>query len=115
MSSSLYSLPRVAAQTQQQQQRATAHILLYTATAGFRHDSIPTAIQALQNQSRESGGNFSIRFDATEDSGRFRDDVLEGYDAVMFVSTTGEGTYTFSSIIFLRILFLLTLLNVRSA
>ncbi|KAL5526653.1 hypothetical protein ACEPAF_8377 [Sanghuangporus sanghuang] len=72
------------------QQQSTAHILLYTATADFRHDSIPTAIQALQNQSVSNGGSFNVRFDATEDRTRFTDDTLAGYDAVMFVSTTGE-------------------------
>ncbi|KAL5485924.1 hypothetical protein ACEPAI_6967 [Sanghuangporus weigelae] len=72
------------------QQQSTARILLYTATADFRHDSIPTAIQVLQNQSISNGGSFNLRFDATEDRTRFTDDNLAGYDAVMFVSTTGE-------------------------
>ena len=71
------------------QQLTTARILLYTATADFRHDSIPTAIQALKNQS----GNYDVEFDATEDGGTFTEEGLEGYDAVMWVSTTGEGAF----------------------
>lgn len=71
------------------QQQSTARILLYTATADFRHDSIPTAIEALKNQS--SSGDFNIQFDATEDKSKFSDDNLANYDAIMFVSTTGES------------------------
>lgn len=74
------------------QQLGTAAILLYTATADFRHDSIPTAIEALRNQSKT--GNFNVRFDATEDKAQFTDDKLATYDAIMFVSTTGEGAYS---------------------
>lgn len=75
------------------QQIDTARILLYTATADFRHDSIPTAIEALRNQS----GQFNVQFDATEDKTKFTDDNLEMYDAIMFVSTTGEGEHVFTS------------------
>ena len=71
------------------QQQSTARILLYTATADFRHDSIPTAIQALHNQS----STFNIQFDATEDKAQFTVQTLSKYDAIMFVSTTGEGIY----------------------
>ena len=69
------------------QQVSTARILLYTATADFRHDSIPTAIEALQNQS----SSFDVQFDSTEDKSKFTDENLALYDALMFVSTTGEG------------------------
>ncbi|EJD06747.1 class I glutamine amidotransferase-like protein [Fomitiporia mediterranea MF3/22] len=72
------------------QQKSTARILLYTATADFRHDSIPTAIRALQNQSESAGGKFNVQFDSTEDRTKFTEDNLAGYDAIMFVSTTGE-------------------------
>ncbi|THH10877.1 hypothetical protein EW145_g1030 [Phellinidium pouzarii] len=70
------------------QQRFTASILLYTATADFRHDSIPTSIDALRNQS--TSGTYDVRFDSTEDMSNFSDDNLANYDAIMFVSTTGE-------------------------
>ncbi|KAK0204690.1 trehalose utilization-domain-containing protein [Desarmillaria ectypa] len=65
---------------------ATARALVYTATAGFRHDSIPTAIQALQ--ARESAVN--VNFKNMEDKNIFTDQGLEGYDVVIFLSTTGE-------------------------
>ncbi|KAK0495394.1 class I glutamine amidotransferase-like protein [Armillaria luteobubalina] len=64
----------------------TARALVYTATAGFRHDSIPTAVQAL----RARGSAVSIDFQNTEDKGVFTDQGLEGYDIVIFLSTTGE-------------------------
>ncbi|KAJ7056600.1 class I glutamine amidotransferase-like protein [Mycena amicta] len=64
----------------------TARVLIYTATRGFRHDSIPTAVEALQQQSTA----LDITFDHTEDEGQFNDANLANYDAIMFVSTTGE-------------------------
>ncbi|KAJ7086074.1 class I glutamine amidotransferase-like protein [Mycena belliarum] len=66
---------------------APARVLVYTATERFRHDSIPTAVEALKNQS----SNINVVFDHTEDQTQFTDPVLAGYDAIMFVSTTGEG------------------------
>jgi cytochrome c len=61
-------------------------ILLFTKTAGFRHDSIPTAVQAL----RELGARNSIGVDATEDAAVFTDQRLRRYDAVVFLLTTGD-------------------------
>ena len=77
------------------QQINTARILLYTATADFRHDSIPTAIESLKNQS--TNGPYNLLFDATEDKTLFTDENLGKYDAIMFVSTTGEGTSVLSN------------------
>ncbi|KAK0469903.1 class I glutamine amidotransferase-like protein [Desarmillaria tabescens] len=64
----------------------TARALVYTATAAFRHDSIPTAVQALQAK----GSAANVDFVHTEDKGVFTDQGLEGYDVVIFLSTTGE-------------------------
>ncbi|KAF7799653.1 hypothetical protein EIP86_010893 [Pleurotus ostreatoroseus] len=61
--------------------------LIYSATADFRHDSIPTAIQALKTQ----GTTYNITFDQTEDKGRFTDDQLAQYDVIVFLQNTGEG------------------------
>ncbi|KAF8072032.1 class I glutamine amidotransferase-like protein [Lyophyllum atratum] len=69
-----------------QQQSVPARILIYSATAGFRHDSIPTAIAALK--AREA--SINVEFDATEDKAQFTDSILAGFDAVLFLSTTGE-------------------------
>lgn len=66
-----------------------ARILLYTATAAFRHDSIPTAIESLQN----GASSHNVLFDATEERSVFTEENLSRYDAVMFVSTTGEGEF----------------------
>ncbi len=65
-----------------------ARALVYTATVGFRHDSIPTAIQALQAR----GSVINVDFENTEDKGIFTEQGLERYDVVIFLSTTGEGT-----------------------
>lgn len=67
-------------------QSAPAKVLIYTATKGFRHDSIPTAIAALKaNQT-----SINVSFDNTEDPTAFNDHNLAAYDAVVFLSTTGE-------------------------
>jgi hypothetical protein len=72
-----------------QGQSSTAKILIYSATEQFRHDSIPTAIEALKaNQS-----SINVQFDATEDQSKFSDDNLAQYDALLFLSNTGEGVW----------------------
>ncbi|KAJ7739300.1 trehalose utilization-domain-containing protein [Mycena olivaceomarginata] len=64
----------------------SARVLVYTATAGFRHDSIPTSLDALH----KAGPSINVVFDNTEDPKQFNDQNLANYDALMFVSTTGE-------------------------
>lgn len=64
-----------------------ANVLIYSATKGFRHDSIPIAVLALKSQS----AGYNITFESTEDLTWFREDRLGKYDAVVFLSTTGEG------------------------
>ncbi|KAJ4480074.1 class I glutamine amidotransferase-like protein [Lentinula aciculospora] len=63
-----------------------AKILIYSATADFRHDSIPTAVQALQS----NGPSFDIQFENTEDKAQFTDQTLAQYDALLFLDNTGE-------------------------
>lgn len=77
----LLFLPIVMAQMQ------PARVLIYSATAGFRHDSIPTAIAAL----KEHGSEINVEFDSTEDKTRFTVENLSRYDALLFLSTTGES------------------------
>jgi hypothetical protein len=67
------------------------NVLLYSATADFRHDSIPTAVAALQR-----AAPATIHFVPTEDEAQFRDATLSNFDAVLFLSTTGEGGYLLS-------------------
>jgi type 1 glutamine amidotransferase len=61
-------------------------ILVFTKTAGFRHDSIPAAIAAVQQLGAHNG--FGV--DQTEDAGAFTDANLARYRAVMFLLTTGD-------------------------
>ncbi|HEV3204804.1 MAG TPA: ThuA domain-containing protein, partial [Gemmataceae bacterium] len=60
-------------------------VLVFSKTTGFRHDSIPDGIAAIQQLGQENG--FDV--DATEDSGVFTDETLSGYQAVIFLLTTG--------------------------
>src|SRR5215472_6465432 len=61
-------------------------ILVFTKTAGFRHDSIPAAIAAVQQLGAQNG--FGV--DQTEDAGAFTDANLARYRVVMFLLTTGD-------------------------
>lgn len=61
-------------------------MLVYTFTETFRHDSIPTAIEAIRQLG--AANNFSV--DATEDPTQFNDANLAQYKVIAFVSTTGE-------------------------
>ncbi|MEV7739929.1 ThuA domain-containing protein [Streptomyces sp. NPDC088921] len=64
----------------------TERVLVFSKTAGFRHDSIPDGVAAVK-QLGESGG-FTV--DATEDANAFTPRNLRRYDAVVFLSTTGD-------------------------
>ncbi|MEU0213449.1 ThuA domain-containing protein [Streptomyces canus] len=61
-------------------------VLVFSKTAGFRHDSIPDGVAAVK-QLGETGG-FTV--DATEDANAFTSKNLRRYDAVVFLSTTGD-------------------------
>lgn len=61
-------------------------ILIFTKTAGFRHTSIPDGINAIEEFASQNGvGTFQ-----TENSAYFNVDSLAGFDAVIFLSTTGD-------------------------
>lgn len=61
-------------------------VLVFSKTAGFRHDSIPTGIATLQ----ELGAEHDFTVTATEDAAAFTPENLAGYEAVVFLSTTGD-------------------------
>ena len=61
-------------------------VLVFSKTAGFRHDSIPAGIQAL----RELGAANGFAVTATEDASVFTAASLASYEAVVFLSTTGD-------------------------
>jgi type 1 glutamine amidotransferase len=62
------------------------HVLVFSKTAGFRHDSIPEGVTAI----RQLGASGGFTVDATEDAGAFTPAGLRRYDAVVFLSTTGD-------------------------
>lgn len=67
-------------------------VLVFSKTAGFRHESIPDGIKALRELGSIESGPAGTRFevDATEDGGLFTDANLSKYAAVVFLSTTGD-------------------------
>jgi len=61
-------------------------VLVFSKTAVFRHDSIDEGIAAVC----ELAGAEGIAVDATEDAANFTAEPLGEYDAVVFLSTTGD-------------------------
>jgi type 1 glutamine amidotransferase len=61
-------------------------VLVFSKTTGFRHQSIPDGINAL----RDIGVQLGLKVDATEDANRIADASLARYQAVVFLSTTGD-------------------------
>jgi cytochrome c len=62
------------------------HVLVFSRTAGFRHASIPAGLAALTGLAQQHGFGLS----ATENGDEFSDEKLATYDAVVFLSTTGD-------------------------
>ncbi|NHC45029.1 DUF1349 domain-containing protein [Motilibacter sp. K478] len=60
--------------------------LVFSKTAGFRHDAIPAALAAIQKLGQEN--DFTV--DSTEDASKFTDANLAQYDVVIWNSTTGD-------------------------
>ncbi|MFE5734361.1 ThuA domain-containing protein [Streptomyces sp. NPDC056528] len=61
-------------------------VLVFSRTAGFRHSSIAPGIAALRDLG--TANNFTV--DATEDAQAFTTGNLGQYEAVVFLSTTGD-------------------------
>lgn len=61
-------------------------ILVFSKTAGFRHASIPKGKEALLLLGKEN----NLLVDTTEDATVFNSNNLKQYDAVVFLSTTGD-------------------------
>jgi len=61
-------------------------VLVFSKTAGFRHGSIESGIEAFTQLGRAHG--FDVHL--TEDASYFNDAVLPRYDAVVFLNTTGD-------------------------
>ncbi|CAL9364069.1 hypothetical protein SUDANB6_00724 [Streptomyces sp. enrichment culture] len=65
---------------------AGKRVLVFSKTAGFRHDSIPEGVATV----KQLGASGGFEVDATEDAGAFTPRNLRRYDAVVFMSTTGD-------------------------
>ena len=61
-------------------------VLLFSKTAGFRHSSIPTGIQAIKLAAKEN----DMEVVATEDAEVFTDKTLVDMDVIVFLNTTGD-------------------------
>ncbi len=61
-------------------------VLVFSKTAGYRHESIPVGIDAI----RRLGASNGFTVEATEDSSVFNDANLARFDVVVFLSTTGD-------------------------
>ncbi|WP_353125589.1 ThuA domain-containing protein [Parapedobacter pyrenivorans] len=61
-------------------------ILVFCKTAGFHHNSIEQGIRAIQELGLANG----VGVDSTVNATRFNDATLKQYDAVVFLSTTGD-------------------------
>ncbi|NGN62741.1 carbohydrate-binding protein [Streptomyces sp. A7024] len=65
---------------------ASFDVLVFSRTAGFRHDSIPAGINAIR--ALGTANDFTVT--ATEDPAAFTPGNLAGYEAIVFLSTTGD-------------------------
>ncbi|MCC6410568.1 MAG: ThuA domain-containing protein, partial [Saprospiraceae bacterium] len=61
-------------------------LLVFSKTEAFRHDCIPTAVDALRKLCKENG----ILMDSTENADDFTEKNLSRYAAVVFLNTTGD-------------------------
>ncbi|BBM73039.1 ThuA domain-containing protein [Rhodothermus marinus] len=61
-------------------------VLVFSRTAGYRHDSIPDGIAAIQ----ELGAAHGFQVTATEDPAYFQPDSLAQFAVVVFLNTSGD-------------------------
>jgi len=64
--------------------KTTPRVLVFSKTAGYRHESIPDGIAMFQKLGQEKG--FLV--DTTENSSKFNEENLRNYHAVIFLNTT---------------------------
>lgn len=62
------------------------NVFVFSKTAGFRHDSIPTGIEMF----KALGKNMNFEIHATEDASEINTESLKPYQVVVFLSTTGD-------------------------
>ncbi len=61
-------------------------VLVFSRTTGYRHDSIPAGVVAIE----ELGARYGFGVEATEDPARFTSTDLPRFDAVIWLSTSGD-------------------------
>ncbi len=61
-------------------------VLIFSKTTGFRHGSIPAAQNAFQQMASDHGFTVTL----TEDGSDFNSNNLAGFEAVVFLMTTGD-------------------------
>src|SRR5215207_2437780 len=80
------SIPAAGAQCDEAALGNEELVLVFSETAAFRHDSIDEGVAA----ACQVAGAEGIAVDHTENSANFADEPLHDYDAVVFLSTTGD-------------------------
>jgi uncharacterized protein len=63
-----------------------ARVLVYSGSTGYRHESIPAAVEAVKSM----GAKLGYGVDATEDPEVFTEAKLRPYQAIVFVSTSTD-------------------------
>ena len=63
-------------------------VLVFTLATGFVHSSIPVAAKAFEMMGQKTGAYDTV---ISSDPGMFEENKLKQFDAVLMVSTTGEG------------------------
>lgn len=61
-------------------------VLVFSKTAGYRHESIPDGVRAVRRIAAERGWSVV----ATEDAAEFTEENLARFDVVVFLMTTGD-------------------------
>lgn len=69
-----------------QYQENSDSILIFTKTEGYRHESIPDGVTAIEEIASEN----ELSAVHTEDAAYFQPDSLDRFDLVIFLSTTGD-------------------------
>lgn len=64
----------------------TVSILVFTKTTGYRHESIPDGVRAIESIAQER--NWTVH--STENAEIFTDHGLEDFDVVVFLNTSGD-------------------------
>ena len=68
------------------QSQDKTNVLVFSKTAGYRHESIEPGIAAIQQLGQQHG----FQVEATEDSSVFDGDQLKDVDVIVFLNTTGD-------------------------